>query len=66
MWPHSVGWHSEYFDILRSAVSKVSSDNDTCPKSHQLQGMASRGKFPLRGMNIRALAFVIHPVLAWM
>ena len=60
MWPHSVGkgevtqatfdgWHSEYFDILRSARSKVSSDNDTCPRSHQLQGMASRGKFPLRG-----------------
>ena len=62
MWPHSVGkgevtqatfigWHSEYFDILRSAKGRVSSDNDTCPTSHQLQGMASRGKFPLRSTN---------------
>ena len=32
-------------------MSKVGSDNDTCPLSHWLQGMASRGKFPLRGTN---------------
>ena len=30
---------------------KVRSDSDACPVSHQLQGMASRGKFPLRGTN---------------
>ena len=45
------GWRSKFCSCLRSAVSNVSSDYDTCPVSHRLQGESSRGKIPLLGTS---------------